>query len=59
MQLKRQEVSEIRVFMDEFEQKAKDMNIFDVSNFYDSSEFRDASYNIDMGNKVIWRPITN
>ena len=59
LQLKNQDVTEIRVFMDEFEQKARDMNIFDVSQFYGSGEFRDASYSVDKSNGVIWRPITN
>ena len=59
LQLKRQTVSEIRVFMDEFEQKAKEMNIFDVNTFYTSQEFKDASYSIDRETKAIWRPITS
>ncbi|GMH49227.1 hypothetical protein TrLO_g9969 [Triparma laevis f. longispina] len=59
LQLKRQTVSEIRVFMDEFEQKAKEMNIFDVSTFYTSQEFKDASYSIDRETKAIWRPIAS
>ncbi len=59
LSLKREEVSEIRVYMDEFEQKAREMNIFDVSGFYASAEFKSASYSIDKKAGAIWRPLVN
>ena len=57
LELKKEKVDSIRVFKDEFEHKAKEMNIFELRGFYESAEFKEAEYVLDEKSECIWRKV--
>ena len=58
LRMRNEDSENVSVFMDELEQKAKDMNIFDLDDFYKSKEFSEAGYQIDRNTKTIWKIMT-
>ena len=54
-----QEFVAIKVHKEDLGMKAKELNIFELSAFYESAEFADAQYEFNAEDGTIWRPPIN